>query len=176
LGFSVYYHLSNPDHEISIVKNKKSQMEETELQEFTFKRHKIIPNQYRPEPTSLPDITPILEATIAPTESPTLVPTTEPTDQPDSDFSVSVDYIVNPLQVSASGIDIFIMATTSLPATSVTISALPDVNQHGAYNMYMGIDDWWFNANFKEKGTYLITVTAYSADGQTASDTFTYTY
>ena len=146
LGFFIYYNVLNTDNEII------------------------------PEPTTEPTAISAAVPTVEPTTKPTAIPTAEPTYQPESDFSVSVDYYVNPIQISTSGIDIFIMATTSLPATSVTISALSDVSEYGAYNMYTGIDYWWFNANFYVKGTYTITVTAYSADGQTASDTFTYTY
>lgn len=42
--------------------------------------------------------------------------------------------------------------------------------------MHGGESEWYFKANFYIKGTYTITITAYSSDGESVSDVFTYTY
>lgn len=126
-----------------------------------------------PEPTPAPTPYPTPEPTSAPTPYPTPMPTPAPTP---SAFTVSVTHYVNPIQVSPSGIDIFVTAQTSYPATSVTISSSTDSQSYGPYNMYQGTDGWWFNANFYEKGTFTVLITAYTSDGQTATDSFEYTY
>ena len=91
-------------------------------------------------------------------------------------FSVIASHQKNPIQISADGIDVLITATTSFPAERAIISSISNENVEKTFNMDGYANNWWFNANFYIKGTYTITITAYSSDGQTASDTFTYTY
>ena len=91
------------------------------------------------------------------------------------DFSVVASYDMNTVQTSITGIDVLVKAETSFSADHVTISAISDeVNE--TFNMHGGTYEWYFIANFYVKGTYEITVTAYSPDGQNVSDTFTYVY
>lgn len=95
----------------------------------------------------------------------------------DSDsLSVIASQYMNPIQNSEEGIDILITAITSFPADHVTISSLSDADEEASFNMYGDTNNWWFNANFYIKGTYTVTITAYSSDGQSVSDTFTYIY
>lgn len=93
----------------------------------------------------------------------------------EDDFFVSASYDMNTTQTSITGIDVLVKAKTSFSADHVTISAISDeVNE--TFNMHGGTYEWYFIANFYIKGTYEITVTAYSSDGQNVSDTFTYVY
>lgn len=74
------------------------------------------------------------------------------------------------------GIDEIVTAITNFPAEHVTISALSDGNAGKTYNMHGSEYNWYFDANFYIKGTYTVTITAYSSDGQSVSDVFEYTY
>lgn len=89
---------------------------------------------------------------------------------------VAVFYQIKPNQISISGVDLLVTATTSLPAEYVTISSVSSKNNERTFNMHGNANSWSFDANFYIKGTYTITVTAYFSDGQSASDSFIYTY
>lgn len=89
--------------------------------------------------------------------------------------AVASHYIA-PIQTSEDGIDEIVTAVTNFPAERVTISAQSDGNIGDTYNMYGSEYNWYFIANFYIKGTYIVTITAYSSDGQSASDVFEYTY
>ena len=92
------------------------------------------------------------------------------------DFSVSASYDMNIVQSSAEGIDVLIKAETSFSADYVTISGVSDNSELKPTDMHGGEYEWYFKANFYIKGTYTITVTAYSSDGESVSDVFTYVY
>ena len=93
------------------------------------------------------------------------------------DFSVVASYDMDTVQSSIKGIDVLIKADTSFPADHVTISAISDIGeQYKPCDMHGGTYEWYFRANFYIKGTYAVTVTAYTADGQSVSDTFEYIY
>lgn len=95
----------------------------------------------------------------------------------DSDsFSVIASQCMSPIQNSEEGIDVLVTAITSFPADNVTISSLSDADEEVSFNMYGDTNNWWFNANFYIKGTYTVTITAYTSDGRSVSDTFTYVY
>lgn len=134
-----------------------------------------------PVPTSAPTPISTSASTAAPTPNPTPAPTAAPTPDPTqmpvaSDFSVSVSYEKSPLQVSQKGIDVMITATTSLPASEITVSSSTETSTYGPYNMWQLDGSWFFCANFYEEGTFTVVITAKTADGQTATDSFIYTY
>lgn len=133
------------------------------------------------EPTPIPTAEPTPIPTPNPTPEPTPMPTTEPTPIPTfppvaAGFTVSVSYQDSFVPISQSGIDVLVTATTSLPATAVCISAFTETDSYGPFNMYLMNGEWRFCANFYERGTYTVIITAYSEDGQSASDSFQYTY
>lgn len=95
----------------------------------------------------------------------------------DSDsLSVIASQRMSPIQSSEEGIDVLVTAITSFPADHVTISSLSDADEEASFDMHGDTNNWWFNANFYIKGTYIVTITAYSSDGRSVSDTFTYVY
>lgn len=90
--------------------------------------------------------------------------------------SINVLYGKNLIQLSPERVDVFVTVNTSSAATLVTIdSSLGEMN-YGPFNMRAGDDNksWWFNANFYEKGSHLVTITVYYDNGQTAVYKFTY--
>lgn len=91
------------------------------------------------------------------------------------EFSVTASYDPNTPQTSASGVNILVNAKTSFPAEYVTISAASDKFEVEK-DMHGGKYEWHFTANFYIKGTYIVTVTAYSSEGEKVSDSFEYVY
>lgn len=95
----------------------------------------------------------------------------------ENDLSVIASHQINPIQSSEEGIDVLVTAITSFPAEHVTISAISDEdNEKTTFDMYGSAYNWYFNANFYIEGTYTVTITAYSSDGQSTYDTFEYLY
>lgn len=92
------------------------------------------------------------------------------------DFTVVASHYIAPMQISEDGIDEMVTAITNFPAERVTISAVSDGNAGETYNMHGSEYNWYFDANFYIKGTYTVTITAYSFDGQSVSDVFEYKY
>lgn len=92
------------------------------------------------------------------------------------ELSVMASYQINPIQISEEGIDVLVTVKTSFPAERVTISSLSNENEETFFDMHGDTYNWYFNANFYIKGTYIITVTAYNLDGESVSDKFTYEY
>lgn len=83
---------------------------------------------------------------------------------------------MNTAQTSTRGINVLVTAETSFPVDHVTISAISDDNNTPAMDMHGGLYNWQFIANFYEKGTYTVTVTAYNSEGESVSDEFIYVY
>lgn len=92
------------------------------------------------------------------------------------DLTVVASHYIAPMQISDDGIDEIVTAITNFPAEYVTISALSDGNEEKTYNMHGSEYNWYFDANFYIKGTYTVTITAYSSDGHSVFDVFEYTY
>lgn len=92
------------------------------------------------------------------------------------DLTVVVSHYIAPTQISEEGIDEIVTAITNFPAERVIISAVSDGNAGDTYNMHGSEYNWYFDANFYIKGTYTVTITAYSTDGQSVTDVFEYTY
>lgn len=94
----------------------------------------------------------------------------------ENEFSINTSYDMETTQISFTGIDVMIKAETSFSAEYVTITAVSNSGEKKSFDMYGGSVDWYFKANFYEKGTYTITVTAYDSDGKGVSDEFTFKY
>ena len=100
----------------------------------------------------------------------------ESSESKEDKFSVKADYETRVVQISPSGIDVLVKAKTLFSADHVTISAKSDEFEAEPINMHGNTYNWYFLANFYIKGSYTVTVTAYSSDGKSTSDTFTYVY
>lgn len=94
-----------------------------------------------------------------------------------NDFAVVASYDMNTAQNSLRGINVLVNAETTFPADRVTISAISDNNTPSTeMDMHGGLYNWQFVANFFEKGTYTVTVTAYNSEGESVSNEFIYIY
>ena len=91
-------------------------------------------------------------------------------------LSVTASYHMNAIQSSIQGIDVLITAETTFDADCVTITYVSELDGEKTLNMHGAKKYWEFTANFYVKGRYKITVTAYAANGDYVTDTFTYKY
>ena len=127
-----------------------------------------------PEPETKPESNPSIEADPTPdleTDS-----AKEPESTPgNTELTVSGSYEEKPL--SFTDIDAVIYAVTSFEVEKVTISSSMNTESYGPWNMKSsdGIH-WTFDADFYEAGDFLITIQAYSSDGQVATDQLTISY
>jgi len=87
-------------------------------------------------------------------------------------FTVTASYIEQPLLFGMVRKDI--TATTSINATSVTVSSRVGNTTYGPFNMHSGNSrNWLFAATFFTPGMHTLTVTARTADNRTATATIT---
>lgn len=92
-----------------------------------------------------------------------------------TELTVSVSYEKKLL--SLTDVDAVIYATTSFNAEKVTLSCSTDAKFYGTWNMKSADrKKWEFEADFYEWGDFLITIKAYSSDGQVATNQLSILY
>lgn len=125
--------------------------------------------------TPVPTFTPKPDVKITPTPVPTPTPILILTPIP-VDLSISVSYTIIPIPITDNNLTI--SAYTNRQVDYVTVTAISESNSFGPFNMKTTDDhtNWYFPAAFYENGSYVVTVTAYSSDGASASDSFSVTY
>lgn len=114
---------------------------------------------FTPEPTAIP--------IPAPTAEPAPVPAPPPIQNVDP-LIVSATYEYE--YISFLDVNALIHAKTTVAATRVVMSwSNMDGSSHSQKMQSLNRTDWIFFANFFEPGTFVITITAYDENGQSAS-------
>ncbi len=101
--------------------------------------------------------------------------TTTTTTKPAEIFTLDVSYIEIPYSITDKNAEI--RATTNFNAEKVVILCEANGQEYGSWNMTTNDSkNWFFDACFYKKNTYLITITAYTQDGNSISKTMEIAY